>query len=134
MRVAGRIVAWRPHGKTVFAHLADDQWSRIQLYFRRDDLGDDAFARLELLDIGDVIGVAGPLFRTRTGETTVRVYGGDTAGQIAPPAAIRQGGGGGRAPSFATRASPIPSSAIVSDTPTSPSMPRCGRASSRDRG
>jgi lysyl-tRNA synthetase class 2 len=71
VRLAGRIIAWRPHGKTVFAHLAD-QSSRIQLYFRADDLG-DAFARLELLDIGDVVGVSGPLFRTRTGETTVRV-------------------------------------------------------------
>ena len=71
VRIAGRIVGWRPHGKTVFAHLAD-QWSRIQLYFRRDDMGEDAFSRLELLDIGDVIGVTGPLFRTRTGETTVR--------------------------------------------------------------
>jgi lysyl-tRNA synthetase class 2 len=72
VRVAGRIVAWRPHGKTIFAHLAD-QWSRIQLYFRRDELGEAAFGVLELLDIGDVVGVEGPLFRTRTGETTIRV-------------------------------------------------------------
>lgn len=72
VRVAGRIVAWRPHGKTVFAHLAD-QRSRIQLYFRRDELGDEIFDRLELFDIGDVIGIGGPLFRTRTGETTIRV-------------------------------------------------------------
>jgi len=72
VRVAGRIAAWRPHGKTIFAHLAD-QWSRLQLYFRRDELGDDTFAVLDLLDIGDVIGVEGPLFRTRTGEVTVRV-------------------------------------------------------------
>ncbi len=72
VRVAGRLVAWRPHGKTVFAHLAD-QWSRIQLYFRRDDLGEEVFRLVDLLDLGDVIGVSGPLFRTRTGETTVRV-------------------------------------------------------------
>jgi lysyl-tRNA synthetase class 2 len=72
VRVAGRIVAWRAHGKTAFAHLADPS-GRIQLYFRRDELGDDQFRVLELLDIGDVIGVAGPLFRTRTGEITVRV-------------------------------------------------------------
>jgi lysyl-tRNA synthetase class 2 len=72
VRVAGRIVAWRPHGKTVFGHIGD-QWSRIQLYFRRDDLGEDAFRLVDLLDIGDVIGVSGPLFRTRTGETTIRV-------------------------------------------------------------
>ena len=71
VRVAGRIVAWRGHGKTIFAHLADLS-GRIQLYFRRDHLGDDVFALLEQLDIGDVIGVAGPLFRTRTGEITVK--------------------------------------------------------------
>jgi lysyl-tRNA synthetase class 2 len=70
--VAGRIVAWRAHGKTVFAHLADPS-GRIQLYFRRDRLGDEKFAVLEQFDLGDIVGVYGPLFRTRTGETTVRV-------------------------------------------------------------
>ena len=70
--VAGRIVAWRGHGKTAFAHLADGS-GRIQLYFRKDDLGEEIFARLALFDIGDVVGVRGPLMRTRTGEVTVRV-------------------------------------------------------------
>jgi lysyl-tRNA synthetase class 2 len=70
--VAGRIVAWRAHGKTVFAHLADST-GRIQLYFRKDQLGEETFALLSHFDLGDIIGVAGPLFRTRTGETTVRV-------------------------------------------------------------
>jgi lysyl-tRNA synthetase class 2 len=72
VRVAGRLVAWRAHGKTTFAHLADES-GRIQLYFRKDRLGDDVYSMLDLLDIGDVIGVGGPLFRTRTGEVTVRV-------------------------------------------------------------
>ena len=72
--VAGRIVAWRGQGKTSFAHLADDS-GRIQLYFRKDDLGDALFETLKLFDIGDVIGVTGPLFRTKTGEATVRVAG-----------------------------------------------------------
>ncbi len=72
VRVAGRLVAWRGHGKTAFAHLADSS-GRIQLYFRRDGLGDEVFAQLALYDIGDVVGVAGPLMRTRTGEVTVRV-------------------------------------------------------------
>jgi lysyl-tRNA synthetase class 2 len=70
--VAGRIVAWRPHGKTIFGHLADAS-SRIQVYFRRDELGDATFAQLALYDIGDVVGVQGVLFRTRTGETTIKV-------------------------------------------------------------
>ena len=70
--VAGRIVAWRAHGKTAFAHLADSS-GKVQLYFRRDQLGDDRYALLHHLDLGDVIGAAGPLFRTRTGEVTIRV-------------------------------------------------------------
>ena len=71
VQLAGRLVAWRAHGKTTFAHLAD-QSGRIQLYFRKDALG-DRYAVVEHLDLGDVIGVSGPLFRTRTGEVTVRV-------------------------------------------------------------
>jgi lysyl-tRNA synthetase class 2 len=72
VRVAGRIVAWRSKGKTAFAHIADAS-GRIQGYFRRDQLGEDRWALLDLLDIGDVVGMSGPLFRTRTGETTVKV-------------------------------------------------------------
>ena len=70
--VAGRIVAWRGQGKTSFAHLGDDS-GRIQLYFRKDDLGEELFETLKFFDIGDVIGVSGMLFRTKTGEATVRV-------------------------------------------------------------
>jgi lysyl-tRNA synthetase class 2 len=69
--VAGRIVAWRAHGKTTFAHLADPS-GRIQLYFKKDQIGDAQYALLDCFDLGDVIGVSGPLFRTRTGEVTVR--------------------------------------------------------------
>ncbi|MBX7118530.1 MAG: lysine--tRNA ligase [Gemmatimonadaceae bacterium] len=72
VQLAGRIVAWRGHGKTVFAHLADES-GRLQLYFRKDQLGEAVFAVLQYFDLGDVIGVHGPLFRTRTGEVTVRV-------------------------------------------------------------
>ena len=95
VRVAGRIVAWRAHGKTTFAHLADDS-GRIQLYFQKDQLGDDAYAPLDLFDIGDVIGVAGPLFRTRTGEVTVRAADGGAAREVAAAAAVRQGRSGRR--------------------------------------
>jgi lysyl-tRNA synthetase class 2 len=70
-RLAGRLVALRLQGKTSFAHLAD-QSGRIQLMFKIDELG-DAFALLKLLDLGDHVGVEGPLFRTKTGEVTVRV-------------------------------------------------------------
>jgi lysyl-tRNA synthetase, class II len=70
--LAGRVVAWRSHGKTTFAHLADST-GKIQLYFKKDQLGDASYALLAHLDLGDIIGVHGPLFRTRTGEVTVRV-------------------------------------------------------------
>jgi len=71
-RLGGRIVSWRDMGKSAFAHL-EDRTGRVQLYFRTDVLGDEAFADLELLDLGDWIGAEGPTFRTRTGEVTVRV-------------------------------------------------------------
>jgi lysyl-tRNA synthetase, class II len=70
--LAGRVVAWRSHGKTTFAHLADST-GKIQLYFKKDQLGDPSYSLLAHLDLGDIIGVHGPLFRTRTGEVTVRV-------------------------------------------------------------
>jgi lysyl-tRNA synthetase, class II len=71
VRLGGRLLSIRSHGKTVFADLGDRD-GRLQLYFRANDLG-DVFPVLELLDIGDWIGVEGPLFRTRAGEVTVRV-------------------------------------------------------------
>jgi lysyl-tRNA synthetase class 2 len=71
-RLAGRIVALRPHGKTTFAHL-EDASGRLQLYFKRDHLGDTGYALVELLDLSDLVGVAGTVFRTRTGEVTLRV-------------------------------------------------------------
>jgi lysyl-tRNA synthetase class 2 len=70
--VAGRLVALRSHGKTWFAHVADAS-GRIQLYFRLEDLGPERFELLPLLDLGDHLGVEGRVFRTRTGEVTVRV-------------------------------------------------------------
>ncbi len=71
-RLAGRLVALRPHGKTTFAHLAD-QSGKIQLYFKVDDFGATPYEVLALLDLGDFVGIAGTLFKTRTGEITVRV-------------------------------------------------------------
>ncbi|MBM4184882.1 MAG: lysine--tRNA ligase [Gemmatimonadetes bacterium] len=70
--LGGRIVAWRDMGKSVFAHV-EDRAGRIQLYFKKDVVGPEAFDRLTLLDLGDWIGVEGTTFRTKTGEVTVRV-------------------------------------------------------------
>ena len=69
-RVAGRVMALRKFGKTVFTHVQDDS-GRIQLYFRKDALAEEDFALLKKLDIGDIIGAEGVLFRTRTNELTV---------------------------------------------------------------
>jgi lysyl-tRNA synthetase class 2 len=71
-RLAGRLGPARSHGKTTFAHL-EDVSGRIQVYFKRDHMGADAYDIVGLLDQDDVVGVEGPLFRTRTGEVTVRV-------------------------------------------------------------
>jgi lysyl-tRNA synthetase class 2 len=71
--VAGRIVSLRSQGKTAFVHL-EDATGRIQAYLRRDAL-EANWALVELLDLDDHIGVTGALFRTRTGEITVRATG-----------------------------------------------------------
>lgn len=71
VRVAGRIAAFRSQGKTAFAHL-EDVSGRIQVYFRRDALG-ERYELVRLLDLDDHIGVRGRLFRTKMGEITVRV-------------------------------------------------------------
>jgi len=69
--VAGRLVSLRDHGKTRFAHLEDPS-GRIQLYFKRDDLGEAAYDLVGLLDLGDIVGVRGAVFQTKTKEITVR--------------------------------------------------------------
>ncbi len=73
VRVAGRVTALRGHGKAVFADLSD--WTgRIQLYLKLDNLGEEQFSLFKkALDIGDILGVDGVLFKTRTGEVTVEV-------------------------------------------------------------
>jgi len=70
--VAGRIMSIREHGKTCFAHIQDET-GRIQIYVKRDVVGDREFSIFKLLDIGDIIGVRGTPFRTRTGEITIGV-------------------------------------------------------------
>ena len=70
VRIAGRMVARRVMGKASFAHLLDGE-GKIQLYVSRDDLGDEDYQSFKKWDIGDIIGVEGILFRTRTGEISV---------------------------------------------------------------
>jgi lysyl-tRNA synthetase class 2 len=70
VRVAGRVVALRDFGKAAFLHVLD-RGRRLQVHVRRDRLGEDGFAVYRGLDVGDVIGVTGRPFRTRTGELTI---------------------------------------------------------------
>jgi lysyl-tRNA synthetase class 2 len=70
VQVAGRVMTIRPHGKAGFAHLAGGG-KRLQIYVRLDAVGERGFELYKLLDIGDLIGVEGYLFRTRTGELTI---------------------------------------------------------------
>lgn len=70
--LAGRIMTMRGHGKTSFAHLLDAT-GQLQVYARRDDLGEERYADWKLLEVGDWLGVRGEVFRTRTGELTIHV-------------------------------------------------------------
>ncbi|HXV14429.1 MAG TPA: lysine--tRNA ligase [Candidatus Krumholzibacteria bacterium] len=72
VRVAGRVMAMRGHGKTAFGHV-EDATGRLQFYVRKDDLGEDVFRRFERIEVGDILGVAGTVFRTRTDELTIKV-------------------------------------------------------------
>ena len=72
VKVAGRLMAIRGQGKAGFAHL-QQEGERLQIYVRKDAVGDNNFALYQLLDLGDHIGVSGYLFRTRTGELSIHV-------------------------------------------------------------
>ncbi len=71
-KVAGRLMTLRRMGKVTFATL-QDQSGKIQLYFRQDDVGEKKYKFLKLLDIGDIIGAEGVIFKTKMGEVTIYV-------------------------------------------------------------
>ena len=70
--IAGRLMAIRGHGKASFATLADRSGA-IQVYFKLDVVGEEKYSEFKLLDIGDIVGVRGQVFKTQRGELTVRV-------------------------------------------------------------
>jgi len=70
--IAGRIMLFRKMGRATFMHI-QDMTGRMQLYFKLDNLGQDAYRLLKKLDVGDIIGARGEIFRTRTGEITLLV-------------------------------------------------------------
>src|SRR6478736_1033061 len=72
VKVAGRLVVIRDMGKSQFVKILDQQ-GQLQLYVKKDLVGDDAYAAFKKLDLGDIIGVEGNLFKSKSGEVTVRV-------------------------------------------------------------
>lgn len=72
--VAGRVTAIRRHGKAAFFDVTD-QTGRIQVYLKRDIIGEETFGRLDQVDLGDIVGVSGQVIRTRTGEDTIEATG-----------------------------------------------------------
>ncbi len=70
-RVAGRIMSMRKFGKAAFLHIQDES-GRIQIYARRDVLGEEEFKRFKKWDVGDIVGVSGKLFKTKTGEISIQ--------------------------------------------------------------
>ncbi|MBR6120734.1 MAG: lysine--tRNA ligase [Oscillospiraceae bacterium] len=71
VRLAGRVMSKRGMGKAIFADL-QDRSGRIQLYIKVDEMGEAAFADCRKLDVGDIVGVEGPVFKTQRGEISVR--------------------------------------------------------------
>lgn len=71
-KIAGRIMLARDFGKAMFVSIKDDKGT-IQIYARKDIMGEENYARMKLTDIGDIIGVEGKMFRTHKGEITVLV-------------------------------------------------------------
>jgi len=69
--IAGRVVSYRSFGKVTFFHIKDRS-AKIQVYAARDELGTEAYKLFKKTDIGDIVGVTGDLFRTKTGELTVK--------------------------------------------------------------
>lgn len=69
--VCGRIISLRSHGKSAFFHILDGN-GKIQVYLKSDEVGEEKYKLFELFDIGDFLGVTGKVFKTRTGEKTVR--------------------------------------------------------------
>ncbi len=74
VRLCGRIMSLRPHGKAGFMDLSDGE-NRLQVYVRRDTVGPQSFELFQLFDLGDLVGAEGTLFRTRTNELTVAASG-----------------------------------------------------------
>ncbi|MCE5333379.1 MAG: lysine--tRNA ligase, partial [Desulfobacteraceae bacterium] len=70
--VAGRVLSARSFGKSIFMHISDSN-GRVQIYIQQNQLGKESYGLAKKLDLGDIVRVAGPLFRTKTNEVTILV-------------------------------------------------------------
>ena len=68
--IAGRVIALRSFGKAAFSHIQDHA-GKIQIYIKKEAIGEDTYSLFKKIDIGDFIGVEGIVFRTKTGELTI---------------------------------------------------------------
>ena len=73
VKIAGRLMSKRLQGKAGFAHIQDVS-GRIQVYIRKDQVTEEEFNAFDLLDLGDIIGIEGKVFKTKMGETSVKIY------------------------------------------------------------
>ncbi len=84
VKVAGRIISERKHGKVVFWDIKD-QLEKIQLYIKKDIVGEEKYDQIKYYDIGDIVGVSGKLFKTHTGELTILVESVDILAKALKP-------------------------------------------------
>ena len=84
LALAGRLMSLRPMGKATFAHL-QDAGGRLQIFIRKNEIGEDAYEAFRLLDLGDLVGVRGTAMRTRTGEETLLVKSFDVLSKAIRP-------------------------------------------------
>ncbi len=85
LRLAGRVLTRRGMGKTSFFDLADATASKLQVYARRDDLGEEPFTALSHVERGDIVGVEGYLFRSKMGELTLHATALEVLGKALTP-------------------------------------------------
>ncbi len=85
LRLAGRVLTRRGMGKTSFFDLADATNAKLQVYARRDDLGEEPFAALGHVERGDIVGVEGYLFRSKMGELTLHATALEVLGKALAP-------------------------------------------------
>ena len=70
--LAGRLVSWREHGKSIFGHIMDES-GKTQFYIKKGEVPDEKFQLAKLIRVGDFLGVSGPIFKTKTGELSILV-------------------------------------------------------------